>query len=130
MEKLIATIHKGKPFFDQLARNRYLKAVRLAPAYDILSTIVYDTHSREMAFSIGGELEWNRISREHFEAACAETGLNRRIFMNRFDALCSKFEQALEQAAAILTEEGFTGAGDLAARIMKQRQETGLEKGN
>ena len=28
MEKLIATIHKGKPFFDQLARNRYLKAVK------------------------------------------------------------------------------------------------------
>jgi len=28
MEKLIATIQKGKPFFDQLARNKYLKAVK------------------------------------------------------------------------------------------------------
>ena len=28
MEKLIATIQKGKPFFDRLARNRYLKAIR------------------------------------------------------------------------------------------------------
>ena len=28
MEKLIATIQKGKPFFDNVARNRYLKAVK------------------------------------------------------------------------------------------------------
>ena len=28
MDKLIATIQKGKPFFDRLARNRYLKAVK------------------------------------------------------------------------------------------------------
>ncbi len=28
MDKLIATIQKGKPFFDKLARNRYLKAVK------------------------------------------------------------------------------------------------------
>ena len=28
MDKLIETIQKGKPFFDKLARNRYLKAVK------------------------------------------------------------------------------------------------------
>ena len=28
MDKLIAIIQRGKPFFDQLARNRYLKAVK------------------------------------------------------------------------------------------------------
>ncbi len=28
MEKLIATIQKGKPFFDKVARNKYLKAVK------------------------------------------------------------------------------------------------------
>ncbi len=28
MDKLIATIQKGKPFFDQIARNKYLKAVK------------------------------------------------------------------------------------------------------
>ena len=28
MEKLIAVIQRGKPFFDRLARNRYLKAVK------------------------------------------------------------------------------------------------------
>lgn len=28
MDQLIATIQKGKPFFDKLARNKYLKAIR------------------------------------------------------------------------------------------------------
>lgn len=28
MEQLIATIEKGKPFFNAIARNKYLKAIR------------------------------------------------------------------------------------------------------
>ena len=28
MDTIIGTIEKGKPFFDALARNRYLKAIR------------------------------------------------------------------------------------------------------
>lgn len=28
MEKLIALIEKGKPFFNAIARNKYLKAIR------------------------------------------------------------------------------------------------------
>ena len=100
-----------------LVYDRHLKSVRLAPAYDILSTIVYDTHSRQMAFSIGGELEWERIDRSNFELACDETGLSRKIFMKRFDDLCGKFDPALEQAAGILTAAGFNGANELAGRI-------------
>ena len=112
-----------------LVYDRYLRSVRLAPAYDILSTIVYDTHSREMAFSIGGELEWDRIDRKCFEAACSEIGLNTRIFMKKFDELSAEFEGALKQAEEILTGEGFTGAADLAARILRHRQEAGMQEG-
>ena len=109
-----------------LVYDRYLRSLRLAPAYDILSTVVYDTHSRDMAFSIGGELEWDLIDRSCFEAACEEIGLNRKIFMKRFDALDEAFEQALKTAEAKLREEGFTGAGDLAGRIMEMRSMRGV----
>lgn len=108
-----------------LVYDRHLNAVRLAPAYDILSTVVYDTHSKEMAFSIGGELEWSRIGREHFEKACDEIGLNRKIFMKRFDDLSGRFEPALKEATENLTSEGFTGAEELAHRLMEQRREAG-----
>ncbi len=30
-----------------------MQSIRLAPAYDIVSTIIYDSSTREMAFSIG-----------------------------------------------------------------------------
>lgn len=106
-----------------LVYDRHLNAVRLAPAYDILSTVVYDSHSREMAFSIGGELEWSRIGREHFETACDEIGLNRKIFMKRFDNLSEQFGPALRTAAGKLTAEGFTGAEELAQRLMENKGE-------
>ncbi len=105
-----------------LVYDRHLNAVRLAPAYDILSTVVYDSHSREMAFSIGGELEWSRIDRACFERACDEIGLNRKIFMKRFDDLSERFEPALEAAVEKLTADGFTGAAELARRLTEQRQ--------
>ena len=31
-----------------------LKGIRLAPAYDIISTTIYEQSTRDMAFSIGG----------------------------------------------------------------------------
>lgn len=104
-----------------LVYDRNLKSVRLAPAYDILSTIVYDTHSRQMAFAIGGEFEWDRIDRECFVRACDEIRLNGKIFMKRFDDLCERFEPALSQASEVLTGEGFTGAKDLADRYRMKR---------
>lgn len=104
-----------------LVYDRNLKSVRLAPAYDILSTIVYDSHSREMAFTIGGEIVWDRIDRACFERACDEIRLNRKIFMGRFDDLCGRFEPALRETAEMLTSKGFTGTKDLAERITEKR---------
>ena len=105
-----------------LVYDRNMRSVRLAPAYDILSTVVYDSHSRQMAFSIGGEIEWNAIDRESFERACGEIRLNRKIFMKRFDDLSSRFEPALMKAADMLMSEGYTGTADLAARLMDRKK--------
>ena len=112
-----------------LVYDRHLNAVRLAPAYDILSTVVYDSHSRQMAFAIGGEIEWDRIGREQFERACDEIGLNRKIFMKRYDDLSAGFGPALGTAVEKLAAEGFTGAEGLASRIMEHRREAGMQEG-
>lgn len=39
----------------------------LTPAYDLLSTTVYDNMSRKLAMSIGGEFRMGSIAMEHFE---------------------------------------------------------------
>ena len=41
MEQLIATIEKGRPLFDAIARNKYLKAIRDGFISVIPTFIVY-----------------------------------------------------------------------------------------
>ena len=101
--------------------DRNLKSIRLTQAYDIISTIVYDTHSQEMAFAIGGEINWFRLDRDCFVRAADEIGLSRKIFMERFDRLDGMFKAALAEAAAELESEGVAGAHDLAEKILGKR---------
>ena len=73
-----------------------------------------------------GELVDDRLIsfiREQFERACDEIGLNRKIFMKRFDNLSEQFGPALRTAAGKLTAEGFTGAEELAQRLMENKGE-------
>ena len=102
-----------------LVYDANLKAMRLAPAYDIVSTILYDTHSSEMAFSVGGEIEWKKVGRSSFEEACKECGLNKKLFMPRLDQMRSQFGSALMQAAETVHDEGFEGATRMAEKIME-----------
>lgn len=101
-----------------------LRSVRLAPAYDIVSTIIYDKHSSEMAFSIGGETEWSSLGRENFAKAAAEIGLNKRILMERFDKMSENFDSALVRAADELTDLGYEEVKEIAEkiRLMKKQQ--------
>lgn len=108
-----------------LLYDRNLKSVKLAPAYDVISTIVYDNHSWEMAIAIAGETVWGKIRRETFVDAAREVGINKKIFMERYDDLDSRFERALRDAADEMTAEGFSEAGDIAARILTK---TGRQK--
>ena len=99
-----------------------LNSKRLAPAYDIVSTIVYDTHSSEMAFSIGGVSEWSELGRIAFERAAKECGLNQKIFMKRFDDMEKKFDKVLHDAADRMAEEGYSEARMIADTITEKRK--------
>ncbi|MCD7879245.1 MAG: type II toxin-antitoxin system HipA family toxin [Candidatus Gastranaerophilales bacterium] len=50
--------------------------IELAPAYDILSTRVYDNLSKKMAMKIGGYYESEKIFPHHFERFANETGIS------------------------------------------------------
>lgn len=98
-----------------------LKTVRLAPAYDIISTAVYESSTRDMAFRIGGVLELDKTSRECFRIAAHECGLGEKIAMSRFDKMNSAFRPALEASAEQLKKQGFIKAGELKTKILKER---------
>lgn len=99
-----------------------LGSKRLAPAYDIVSTIVYDTHSSEMAFSIGGISEWKELDRSAFERAAKECGLNQKIFMKRFDEMESEFDEVLRRSADEMSEQGYSEARIIADSITEKRK--------
>ena len=96
-----------------------LKGLRLAPAYDIVSTTVYEQSTRDMAFSIGGVYSIDEIRREHFSRAAKDAGLGERMAMRRFDEMCARFRAALREATEALVGAGFPKAEDMKARILQ-----------
>ena len=99
-----------------------MQSIRLAPAYDIVSTIIYDSSTREMAFSIGNEYHINRIDRSSFQQQAEIVGLGEKVAMKHFDHMANIFYSALDQACEVLKAEGFMKAEDIKRRIMKQRK--------
>ncbi len=97
-----------------------MRSIRLAPAYDIISTCVYRESSRQMAIGIGGVFDIDQIGREQFAAAADDAGLGRRMVMDRFDRMTNRFEGALKESARTLSELGFAESGSLCERILQE----------
>ena len=96
-----------------------LKGIRLAPAYDIISTTVYEQSSREMAFRIGQAHGIDDITAESFRTAAREVGIGERMAMQRFESMCSLFRNALSLSTEELMSEGYYKAAELEERILK-----------
>jgi serine/threonine-protein kinase HipA len=96
-----------------------LKAVRLAPAYDIVSTTVYSQSTREMAFHIGGVLGIDDVTMESFRIAAKEIGLGERMAMRHVEAMCKQFRSALHETAEELDTAGYPKAAEMEQRILQ-----------
>lgn len=97
-----------------------LKSIRLAPAYDIVSTVIYETSTERMALCIGGDQDIREINRESFRNAAAEIGLGSRMAMHRFDTLANRFKEALHLSAKELAQEGYEEAFRICEQIEKK----------
>ena len=96
-----------------------LKSIRLAPAYDIVSTVIYDSNTEDMAFSIGREYNINKITRDSFEAEAQHIGLGRKMALARYDNMAAQFKDALSKAMSDISRE-FRDADKLGDRILKR----------
>lgn len=99
-----------------------LKTVRLAPAYDMLSTVIYSSLPGKMAFSIGGEYDIEKISGAEMMRAAEEIGLGRSVAMEKYRELSEKFDPMLDKTACELYEMGFEKAKDIKDEILRKRQ--------
>ena len=97
-----------------------LKGIRLAPAYDLVSTAVYESSTRDMAFSIGGVLRLDEIDRNALRRAAKEAGLGERMAMQRLERMREMFPAALSSSAEALTELGFPHVREMAQTVLKR----------
>jgi len=101
-----------------LLYGRDLNSIRLAPAYDIVSTVVYEQSTRDMAFSVGGVRSIDDVDEDAFRRAAKEVGLGERIAMTRYAQMCSRFSEALSSGAEALAEEGYDHVFEMKERIL------------
>lgn len=95
-----------------------LKKIRLAPAYDIVSTVVYTTARKELSMAIAGEYDIERIDRSTFARAAKEVTIGNSIAMKIFDDLCSGFTDALTASATELNDQGYYDVDHICEGIL------------
>ena len=84
--------HAGKPMF--------------APAYDLLSTMVYDNMNKCFAMNIGGETRMGQMSQTHFSTMALKCSFSPKMILNE-----------LQELAALLPEK---------ANALIQRKQSGI----
>lgn len=101
-----------------LVYSEDVKNVRLAPAYDIISTMIYENSTEDMAMSIGGVYDINKIDRSAFERQARIVGLGVNLAMKSYDAIVSKFTDALNKARVELEDQGYDGVDEIYNKIL------------
>ena len=96
-----------------------VRQIRLAPVYDIVSTVIYEQSTRDMAFSIGGVFSLDALTRDCFRKAAREAGLGEKMALRRFDAMAARFREALHDSAKQLVREGYPKAAEIEDRILR-----------
>jgi len=86
------------------------KGIRLAPLYDLLSTVYYPGLSMGMAMAIDGRFRFADIDRQALESGAKAIGLNRTFLAKRLDLLRVNLPGAANRAAKGLLGQGLDDA--------------------
>ena len=98
------------------------EAVHLAPAYDLVSTTVYDGSfgselSRGMGMRIGAHSNIDRVTAEDFPLLASELGLSSQVVRREMAMLAEAMLAGIEDAAGSLQELVPDDIGELVSRI-------------
>ncbi len=105
-----------------LLYDPHMEGISLSPAYDMISTVIYESATRDMSFNIGGIRNLDSIDEERFRALAASVGIGEKIAMNNYHKVLDRFENAVKESAKELQDSGFENAADIAERILLARK--------
>jgi serine/threonine-protein kinase HipA len=92
--------------------------IRLAPLYDVVSTIYYPELSKDMAMKIGGEYSSDRVTPRDFEKLAEEAGLAKPIVRRRVPEIAEAIIAALDKM------EIAHPVAEAVAAVIRERCET------
>ena len=96
-----------------------LRAIRLAPAYDLICTLIYRESTSEMAIAVGGQKEWSKIRRQSFLDSADEMGLGKNMIRREYDRMWKNFPSALQKAAEELNHQGLSDSAEMRDSILR-----------
>ncbi len=99
-----------------------MMGVKLAPAYDIIGTLIYESATRELSIGIGEVRNIDDIKRESFLEMAAIVGLGEKPALRVYDEVSDRFEAAIKEASKELTDTGFENAESICERILQSRK--------
>jgi serine/threonine-protein kinase HipA len=100
-----------------------MKSIRLAPAYDIVSTLVYSSGTEEMSIAINGKTNINSIGKNDFLAEAKRLGMGRGFIADIYDEMSENFKDAVLSTAESLNSAGYLAAPSLAGKIISRYEE-------
>ena len=98
-----------------------LQHVRLAPAYDILSTVLYSETTRDMSFQVGDVYDLRAVDRATICNAAKECDVSVGVVNEIMDRLFDGFVSALSKAEEVLVMQGYPEVKQMANTIRKER---------
>lgn len=106
-----------------------LKSIRLAPAYDIISTMIYQSSTENMSLAIDGVYDIRKIDREAFAREAQNIGIGVNMAMRRFDKMLNEFADSIEKASEMLEREGMPYIHEIKENILHRQPIFNLRKG-
>ncbi len=99
-----------------------MRGITLAPAYDMISTVIYESSTKDMSFNIGGCKNVESIDEGRFIDFASRVGISEKVAMSNYHMILNRFETAIKESAEELKASGFVNAGNIAERILTARK--------
>ncbi len=97
-----------------------LKKITLAPAYDMISTVIYKESSPELAIRIGNCTEIGEVNEKALAEAAEEAGIRPEMALRSYHHMREKLPTMMRQTAEILKKEGYIQAEELCRQILEK----------
>ncbi|MDR1185675.1 MAG: HipA domain-containing protein [Coriobacteriales bacterium] len=98
--------------------------LRLAPAYDLVSTTFYAGISRHMAMSIGGNYNHDNVGASDISQMAKQAGISTALLKPLLKELAEQIAEAALPLAESILKEGFPQALPIAEHIIQESKKS------